>query len=60
MPPPDPSELPAPLYTKAQVDALLSISPTTNGLTFSIQNGVLVITDAQAAQWRTQQLVPNS
>ena len=60
MPAPDPSQIPAPLYTKAQVDALLSASPGANGLTFSMQNGVLLVTDGQGAEWKYQQLVPNS
>ncbi len=57
---PDPDDLPPPLYTKAQVDALLAASPGAGGLTLSMQNGVLMVTDGQGAQWRTQQLVPNS
>lgn len=57
---PDPEDLPKPLYTKAQVDALLTSSPVTGGLGLALQSGVLVVTDGQGTQWRLQQLVPNS
>ncbi len=50
-----------PVYTQAEVDALLAGGGGggVNGLTFSMQNGVLIVTDAQGVQWRSQQLVPN-
>ncbi len=56
-----------PVYTQAEVDALIAAGGgggggggSIGGLIFSMQNGVLVVTDGQGAQWRTQQLVPNA